>query len=156
MKTRLRLDAELDLLNKDELHDELDKATAWLRQAAYGVRHQELPRMMGTPNAGTLNLGADQPEGIMCGPKAGNTWTVMRIAVDGLATGDAVRAYKDNRFIGWISYQPGYITFGRGQCVFKPGDFLRITGTGLTSTAQVEVYGDALSAPGPMQWKIVT
>lgn len=157
MKTRLRLDAELDLLNKSELHDELSHATAWLREAAFGVRHQELPKMTGTPGGGgTLNLGGDQPDGTMCGPKQSWVWSVTRIAVDGLASGDAVKAYKDNRFIGWISYQPGYITFGRGQCVFKPGDFLRITGSGLTATGQVEVYGEALSAPAVMQWKVIT
>jgi hypothetical protein len=155
VKTRLRLDAEIDLLNKGELTDALDQAGAWERQAAFGLRHQELPRMVGTPSGGSLNLGGDQAEGTFCGPKSGQMWKVTRIAVDGLASGDAVKVYKDTRFIGWISYQPGYVVFGHG-CVLKPGDFLRVTGTSLTATGQIEVYGEGISAPAPLMWKLIS
>lgn len=156
MKTRLRLDAELDLLNKDELRDELNRATKWLYDAAYGVAHIDIPKMSGAISGGSLNLGADQAEQVFCGPKSGRIWSVLRISVDGLATGDAVKVWKDTRFIGWISYQPGFITFGRGACMLSDGDYLRVTGTGLTATGTVSVYGDALTAPGPFMWKIAT
>jgi hypothetical protein len=126
----------------------------WQRQAAYGLRHQDLPRMYGTPADGSLLLGADQPDQPFCGPNSGWFWAVSRISVDGLVSGDAVKVYKDTKFVGWISYQPGFATFGIRECVMKSGDFLRIVGTGLTTTSQVEVYGEAISAPGPLMWKL--
>jgi hypothetical protein len=156
MKTRLRLDAEIDLLNKGELDDALDRSSSWEREAAFGLRHQDLPRMIGTPSGGTLNLGADQPEGTWCGPKEGWYWAVSRISVDGLASGDAVKVYKDTKFVGWITYQPGMATFGIRELVLKPGDFLRVTGSGLTATGQVEMYGECVSVPGPLMWKVLS
>lgn len=156
MKTRLRLDAEIDLLNKQELDATLGEHMSWEREAAFGLRHQDLPRMIGTPSAGNLALGGDQADQVFCGPKEGWYMGVQRISVDGLASGDALRIYKGAKFIGWITYQPGFLTFGKAQCVLKPGEFLRVVGAGLTTTAQVEVYGEALTAPGPMMWKLLS
>jgi len=288
-KVRLELGAELDLLNKDELGAELRKNDKWLQDAAYGVRHQALPRMVGTPAGGVLNLGYDQPDQPYNGPKEGWYWAVSRLSVDGLAvtttspttaypsvtasgnvpnpgatttiasisaaaltavapagslwqvqwtpslqgtvtgadannmqlqsnlgtkqpgvfpgadgnypqTGvtftvpsgagilvqsiaaasgvsaiygaqitatylpttsllpstaaDVVKIYNQNRFVGYVSAQPGYVTFGQRDFVMKPGDFIRVVGTGLNTTAQVEVYGEAISVPGPMMWKL--
>lgn len=154
-KVKLQLGAELDLLNKQEMGELLTKHDSWQREAAFGLRHQDLPRMIGTPNAGTLNLGANQPDQPTCGPKSGWYWAVKRVSVDGLATGDAVKLYKDTKFVCWISYQPGFATFGKDGLVMKAGDFLVISGTGLTTTAQVEVYGEAVSVPGPLMWKLL-
>lgn len=155
-KVRLELGAELDLLNKGELADTLAKHDSWQREAAFGLRHQDLPRMYGTVSGGAITLGADQPDQPTCGPDSGWYWAVSRISVDGLASGDAVKVYKDTKFLGWISYQPGFATFGIRECVLKPGDFLRVIGTGLTATGQIEVYGECVSVPGPMMWKVLT
>jgi len=154
-KVKLQLGAELDVLNKGELADALDQHSSWERQAAFGLRHQDLPRMIGTPAAGVLALGGDQPDQPMCGPGVGWYWAVQRIAVDGLVANDAVKIYKETKFVGWVSYQPGYITLGKHGLILKPGDFLRVTGAALTTTAQVEVYGEAISVPGPLMWKIL-
>ena len=270
-KVSLQLGAELDLLNKDELRDELSRSQEWQRAAAFGVRHQALPRMVGTPAGGVLNLGYDQPDQVYCGPKEGWYWAISRISVDGLSTNnqtgtfqsgtftaaggsaglplffgpqyltgfdvsaagngtaagvatvtvsnvvngpfiyylnevvgtptllsvrypgngitasggdptvtisavtngssgnisvfglnqsaasstqDVVKVYIQNRFVGYIGASPGYGTFGIREAVMKPGDFLRVIGTGLQTGNQVEVYGDAISAPGPMMWKL--
>lgn len=155
-KVRLELGAELDLLNKGELSDALSKHDQWERDAAYGLRQQDLQRMYGTPAGGALALGSDQPDGQYCGPRPGWFWAVHRIAVDGLASGDAVKVYNQTKFVGWISYQPGFITFSKGGLTLKSGDYLRVTGTGLTATGQVEVYGEAVSVPGPMMWKLLS
>ena len=153
-KAKLELGVELDLLNKDELSDALSKHDSWQRDAAFGVRHQDLPRMYGTPDGGDLALGYDQPDGQWCGPRAGWFWAVHRISVDGLASGDEVKIYNQSKFIGWVSYQPGFITFGKGVCSLKDGDYLRVVGTGLTTTGQIEVFGEGISVPAPLQWKV--
>lgn len=155
MKTRLELRAEIDVLNKQELSDALDKHGSWEREAAFGLKHMDLPKMTGTPSGGALALGGDQADQPMVGPKAGWVWGVKRVSVDGLATGDQVKLYKGARFVCWVAYQPGFVTFGKGQLVLKDGDFLRVTGTGLTATGQVEVYGEADNVPGVMAWKIL-
>jgi hypothetical protein len=155
MKFRLRLDNEIDVLTKPELDDSLAHNGKWEREAAFGLRHQTLPRMIGTPSAGTLALGADQPDQPTAGPGAGWYWSVHRVSIDGLVAGDAVKLYKLTNFLGWVTYQPGLITFGRGQCILKPGEYLRVVGTGLTTTAQVEVTGEGESTPGPLMWRLL-
>jgi hypothetical protein len=158
-KTRIRLDAEIDTLNQAELDSSLDKNLAkhgaWEREAAFGLKHMDIPRMAGTPDGGALNLGADQADQPVIGPKSSWIWGIKRISVDGLASGDAVKLYKGSRFICWISYQPGFVTFGKGQLVLKDGDYLRVTGTGLTATGPVVVYGETDNVPGVMAWKIL-
>ena len=155
-KVKLELGAELDLLNSRELADTLAHRDQQQRDAAFGVRSQELQRMYGTPSDGDLNLGYDQPDGQYCGPKEGWYWAVHRISVDGLVSGDAVKIYKQTKFIGWVSYQPGFITFGKGGLTMRGGDYLRVVGTSLMTTAQVEVYGEGVSVPGPMMFKLFT
>lgn len=284
-KVRLELGAELDLLNKGELADALKANDKWQQDAAFGTRHQTLPRMIGSVAGGVLALGYDQPDQVYCGPREGWYWAVSRVSVDGLAVTapttnyptvtasgnitdpgasttiasisaasltavapagslwqvqwmaslqgtpgagdqdnmqlnsnlatkqigifpaqdgnyqqlgatfvvpagagilvqsiaaasgataiygaqitatyvqtaplvpavDVVKLYNQNRFVGYVSAQPGYQTFGQRDFVMKPGDFLRVTGTGLNTTSQVEVYGEAISVPGPMMWKL--
>jgi len=155
MKTRLELRAEIDVLNKDELDDALSKHGAWEREAAFGLKHIDIPKMTGTPNGGSLALGGDQPDQPLIGPKSGAVWGIKRVSVDGLASGDEVKLYKGARFVCWISYQPGYVTFGKGQLVLGDQDYLRITGSGLTTTSQVEVYGETDNVPAVMIWKIL-
>lgn len=156
MKTRLALNAEIDVLNKGEMEDALSRHNAWEREAAFGLRHQDLPKQIGVISGGNLAIGADQPDQQPCGPKSGWYWGVKRVSVDGLAAGDAVKLYTGSKFVCWITDQPGYVTFGKGCLVLRGGDFLRITGTGLTAAGPVEVYGETDSVPGPLSWKILS
>lgn len=154
-KVRLELGAELDMVNKGELEDALHNSGAWEREAAFGLRQIDIPQMIGTVSAGAIKLGADQAGGIVCGPPAGWYWAIRRISVDGLASGDVVKVYKMSRFVGNVQAASGYISFGRGPCVVKSGEYLRVTGTGLSATGQITVSGEAESAPGPLMWKLI-
>lgn len=275
MKFRLRLDNEIDLLTKGELDQSLEHHGRWEREAAFGRRHQLLPRMVGTPAAGALALGADQPDQPMVGPGSGWVWAVHRVSVGGLlaatstvnqasaqtyntattpaagqtvvatnalpagtyqvtvtpsitgttsagdqnnmslyaggvfqtqlitnpglvsptagpftiklaaagtfvvkaqalattgaiyaaqitaqpvntATGqDSVQLYKLNNFVGQIDADPGYLKFGRAELLLKAGEYLRVVGTGLNTTAQVEVTGEGESAPQVLAWTLL-
>ncbi|HUY49819.1 MAG TPA: hypothetical protein VMV92_29575, partial [Streptosporangiaceae bacterium] len=102
-RVRLELGAELDLLNKGEMGDLLDRHGSWEREAAYGMRQTDIPMMQGTVTGGSaITLGADQPSGAQCGPPAGWYWAVHRVSVDGLASGDSVKLYKDSRYVGTV------------------------------------------------------
>jgi hypothetical protein len=156
-KVRLELGAELDLLSRNEMDGLLDKHSSWEREAAFGLRHQDLPRMMGSTDAsGNLNLGGDQPEQPFCGPKEGWYWAVSRVSVDGLASSESVKLYKDTRFVCSISQATGTATFGMRELVLKPGDFLRVIAAGLTASEQLTVTGECVSVPGPFMWKILS
>jgi hypothetical protein len=155
-KVKLQLGAELDVLSAGELSDALGKHGGWEREAAFGMRHQDLPRLIGTTDgSGNLNLGADQAEGQYCGPKEGWYWGVSRVSVDGLAASESVKLYKDTRFICNISQATGFATFTKGGCVLKAGDYLRVVAAGLTHAEQLTVTGECVSVPGPLMWKIL-
>jgi hypothetical protein len=157
-KMKLQLGAELETLSARELGAELDKHASWERQAAFGLRHQDLPRMIGTTDgvAGNLQLGADQPDQPTCGPKAGWYWAVSRISVDGLAAGESVKIYKETKFVGWVSQLPGFLAFGTRGLVLKPGDFLRLVAAGLTVNEELTLSGECVSVPAELMWKILS
>lgn len=156
-KVKLQLGAELETLTKGELSDALDRHGSWERQAAFGLRHQDLPRMIGTTDgAGNLSLGADQPDGMYCGPGSGWYWAVSRVSVDGLAATESVKLYKDTRFVATISQAAGYVTFGTRGLLLKPGDFLRLIAAGLAVGKELTLTGEAVSVPGPLMWKILS
>ena len=155
-RVKLALGAELDLLNKDELGHQLQAANGWEKEAAFGLRHQDLPMMRGKVTAGgILALGADQPDQSPCGPRQGWYWAVKRISVDGLATSEQVKLWKGTGFVCAIAQTPGYVTFGKDGLVLKSGDFLRLTGASLTAGEQITLTGEAVSVPGPLMWKLL-
>jgi hypothetical protein len=156
-KVNLQLGATLDTLDSGELDKALHKHHSWQRDAAMALREMSIPRMFGIPSGGVISLGGDQPDGTLCGPKQGWYWSIHRISVDGLAGGtspDQVRILKNNTFVCWITAQPGFVTFGKGALTLKPGDFLQLQGSSLTTTGQVTLTGQGAQAPGVMQWKL--
>jgi hypothetical protein len=161
-KIRLELGAELDTLNRGELAAELDKAGAWQREAAQGMRHFDLPIMSGTIATGAITLGGDQPDARQIGPNSGFYWKITRVSVEGLATADVVSLYKGapvlgtGRFIAKITGASGVFLPGSHGLILKPGDVLGLTGTGLTATGEIRVTGEGISVPGPLMWKILS
>jgi hypothetical protein len=158
-KVRLELGAELDLLTKNELADALHHAGEWQRQAAFGLRHMELPVMHGTPSGGTLTLLGGQGNGPYVGPRQGYYWRIERVSIYGLATGDSMNLFKSDpssgRFVTTITAAaPAYHPGGRAL-LLKPGDYLAATGTGLTATGDIRVVGELVSVPGPLMWKLL-
>lgn len=155
-KVKLALGAELDLLSQDELDKTLGKHGGWEREAAFGLRHANLPRLAGAVSgSGVLALGGDQPDGVTVGPSSGFYWSVKRLSVDGLQTGESVKVYKGPNFVCTISATPGFVTFGKGAFVLRAPDFLRLTGTGLTNNEQITMNGEYDSVPGPLMWKLL-
>lgn len=155
-KVTLNLGASFEVLDKHELRSALADSGGWEREAAFGLRVNDLPQLSGTPSGGALALGADQASGQMCGPKAGWYWAVHSITVDGLAAGDSVAIYKNLKFRGRVAYNAGGIlTFGKGAFTLKSGDFIRLVATGLTTTSLVTMSGEYTSTPGPLMWKLL-
>jgi len=158
MKTRLRLDAELDLLNKDELAAELDKASNWERQAAFGLKHMALPNMSGTVSGAAVTIGGSQPDQPIVGPKAGWVWKVERVSVYGIAgTTDYLELYKGDPVAGLYVTSIGSGAYHPGKgLILKAGDYLSLQGSGLTSTGTLVVTGEVTQAPAVMIWKLIS
>ncbi len=156
-KVKIALGAELDILNAGELDDALGKHSSWEREAAFGLRHADLPLLQGNvDNSGVLALGGDQADGKLVGPPSGFYWSVRRLSVEGLAANEQVKIYKEARFVCTIQVATSFLTFSKGSLVLKSGDYLRMTGTGLTNGEQLSLYGEYDSIPGPLVWKILS
>lgn len=157
-KIKLALGAELDVLDQQQLDQTMGKHSQWERDAAFGLRHIDLPLLQGKASAGgVLALGGDQVDGRNIGPTQGYTWSVKRLSVTGFgAPTETVQVFKDSNFVCTIGAASGFVTFSKGALMLRPGDFLRLTGTGLTANEQITMSGEADMAPGPLIWKLLS
>ena len=112
-----------------------------------------LPIMTITAGSGTLGA-TDQS-----GPNTGFYWSVRRVQVQGFTAG-SVLAYRNAQIIGGALVgtpevvapfpQAGVFTFGRGELLLNPNDWLAFTATGITvqsGYAGVLIQGTADSFP---------
>lgn len=157
MKARLDFGAELDLASGAELRELGDRFEALWRDYASGLKHIRLPVMRGTVDAnGNLNVGMTEvPDQPYCGPQQGFVWRVLRVSVYGLTVGQDVELYFGDpgptRFVD--SFATSW-TSNRGL-LLKPGDYLSISGAGLTVGADVAVNGEAIEAPAEQIFKLI-
>lgn len=174
-KVRLDIGAEVDFLTKGELDDSLEKqderrAKAAERERLSGVKYFRLPRLFATPASGTVVLGqawsangtsqvyTDQ----ICGPNQGYVWSIRRISVTGLGTGnspDLLNIYRND-----ITFDPVWqlngnsfaYTFSRGELMLLPGEKLVASSLGsMTATTQVVLSGEAVEVPAELIGKLV-
>lgn len=150
-KVQLQLGATIDTATKHEIKDVLAERDARIRAEAIGFKIMDFPLMSGNISAGALNLGGDQPDQTLCGPKQGMAWAVHRVSVLGLATNDTVQLFKgSNRFVCNILATTGMQVFGKGQLSLTPGDFLRVVGSSLSATGQIKVYSEGFNVPAQL------
>lgn len=145
----------IDTLTQEELSKTLAGRDDRARRDAIGFRIMDFPLMQGTIAAGAITLGGDQPDQVLAGPKQGFVWAVHRVSVLGLAAADTVQLFKgSNRFIANIGGATAYATFTKGAFTLAPGDFIRVTGSGLSATGQLKVYSEGFNVPAPMMIKL--
>lgn len=96
MKIKLDVGAELDLLSPGEYKDGLESLNrTWFEEMGRGLKHIRF-MTHATVTAGAFAVGAPlQPDGQLLGPREGFVWSVDRITVSGLATGDTVRLWRN-------------------------------------------------------------
>lgn len=166
MKTQIKAGAELDTLNKDELHAVLRTVTAdWFNQVSRGDRYRRFSAE-GTIAAGALTIGgAEQRDGVL-GPKDGFVWAVKRVALYGLTTYTAggapavftepVRLHVNDDGPAALVHPAvqGYQSFNTDELVLYPGDTLLAVGAGLTATGTIVLTGQARELPMPLAWRI--
>jgi len=169
-KVKIDVGAEIDTLTKGELDDSLKAYRAQgdaLEQGALrGIKYFRLPRLYATPASGTVVLGeawagqsyTDQ----FMGPNEGYAWSIRRLAVNGLGTGnapDVLNIYRN----GWHSDPVWQLngnnfcyTFGKAELLLLPGERLIARSVGsMLATVQITLTGDAVSVPAEMTGKLV-
>lgn len=150
-KFRLTPNAEIDMLDENQLNAALDRVVrSWRAEILRGVKYLRF-RASGTVAAdGTLVIKPSFDNTL--GPRQSNVWSVKGIAVTGLTTtqyvdawingNDAVRSFGLPT-AGDIASEK----FGSNELVLYDGDHLEFTATGLTASANIVVLGRAAEMP---------
>ena len=170
-KVKLDIGAVVDFVSPDELQQALaehrQRADAAEQEYIKGLKYIRLPRLYATPSSGTVVLGqawsgnsayTDQ----VISPNSGYVWSVRRLLVTGLGTGqtpDVINFYR-NDITGPVLWQLNGNsfgqTFGKTEMILLPGDKLVAQSVGsMTSTLMVTITGDAVACPVVMIGKLV-
>ena len=158
MKTTINPGSPIETLTRDELRGELDRSTQeWFRQYARGVKYMRFGPIAVVPDsaAGGLVDTDGSPENP--GPNSGFIWTVKRMAIQGLASGDSLSIYRGNTFGVplWVLTDTNPIaTFGKMEIVLMPGENLILSGT-LSGDQTVYFAGDVLECAAEEIIKLV-
>lgn len=144
-KTRLNANNTIDTLTQDELYETLTKQTVSF--------FQELSRGFTTARFESSGL-VDQTDALVLpptsqrqiGPQDGFAWTIRRISVYGLATGDVLRVYRNSanplNFIDQLTDTSPVVKFDKGF-ILRGGENLVVAGADLDAT-EVFLTGEAL------------
>jgi len=149
---KLDFQAEVDILNKNELDQSLAAAHKSAFQSAIaGIKYMRIPRLVGQVSSNAIQLGAGP---IVCGPASGFAWSIRRLLVNGLtagATPDVVNIYRNG-----IGSDPVWQfngnsfggTFGRLELVLLPNESLWVANVGsIAATGQITLTGEAVEVP---------
>jgi hypothetical protein len=153
MKIRLDAGVEMDLLSPDEFSKGLEAHNrSWFEEMAAGVKHLSLPLASAVPAAGAVSIGASvQPDGTIIGPREGYVWSLERITVSGLKTGDTVQLWKSSlgmeRLLATLTPPPsanravgglwGVFLAGAAGGVTLPNTYAYLTGFDVTTDEPV-------------------
>jgi len=148
----LRAGAKINLLNQDELDQTLSK---YMEQpgslrATDGIYLSVLLKTGSNP----FTMGGDavpNPQG----PLQGYTWSVRRIAVEGLtagATPDVLQVFSRNRLVAQVTGALPVAFIGRGEAVIRSGETLEYRSLGtFAATGQIIASGFAEQVPQELE-----
>ncbi len=148
-KFKLMAGGDIETLTSKEIQPMLDQLlvswrTEMLRSGKYRPFYAQT-----TVSAGTADIrtGGDNT----LGPSPGMVWSVKSITVAGLASGDFLTLYSHSDPICNLPYPTAgnlaYQRFGSNELVLTSGGTLRLSGSGLTATGQINVYGRCYEVP---------
>lgn len=147
----------VDLLNRNELAEELDKQTKdWYQERARGLTTATF-NTVGNIVAGSILLPLSSEP--VVGPRPGFAWSVQRISCQGLAATDTVKIYKgvanDVRFIDQLTPSRLTVYPGSKGLILRAGDNLIFTGSTLSLTGFVSINGEVIEVPELDLYKVL-
>lgn len=151
--------AKVDLLTKGEVDSSLAHSNeAMIAAQLRGIKHLRLPRLRGAVSGSAVTLGILPPQS---GPDQGYLWSIIRLTVNGLASGttpDTLGFYRSGTsgdFLWALNGNTPYTGFGRGVLTLDGGDTLVAANIGnLAATGMITVSGEAWEVPAEMTGKL--
>lgn len=90
---------------------------------------------------------------VVIGPDPGCAWSIYRISVRGLATGDTLNVFRSNgtsatdeNYIGQLTFAAPVLLPGKGL-ILRGGEKLFVTGSQLSATGTITLNGEAQEVP---------
>ena len=133
------------------------------RERARAFKWMRLPIYTATPASSAVTIDSASNGGLELGPEQGYAWSVRRIVIDGMTTGntpDTINMYRNA-----ITSQPPLwqfngnnfaYTFGRLELVLMGGDALKFANVGtFAATGLIRVSGELVEVPAEMLWKLI-
>lgn len=158
MKFTIKAGAEMDLISRQELREELDRVMlAWQASAHLGGRYVPI-RAKGTIDAaGGLTIGGSVGYERL-GPADGYVWDVRRLSVvTTLNAADSIAVYVNEAtpfsMLLRITQASGPILMDR-QTVLYSGDNLLFVGAGMATTGDVIITGTVHELPVSLAWQL--
>lgn len=160
MKQQFEYGAQLDLLTRGELRDELAVTTQRIeQQLTRSLKYIRLGPIAVPITNGTAQLTGGSQAGT--GPRAGFVWAIRRLSFMGLTSGatpDVVNIYRGNTNIPALWQFNGNnfaYTFSNVQMLLLDGEHIDVMGTGLAATGDVWFAGDVVEVAAPEIGKLL-
>lgn len=143
-KTKLNANQTIDTLTQDELYETLTKQTvSYFQELSRGFTTARFDTQ-GAVSGGAITLPPTSQRPL--GPQDGFAWTVRRLSIYGLGTGDIINVFRNSadpsNFIGIITNTAPLLKFDR-NFILRGGEAIIFTGTSLAGTT-LTVSGEAV------------
>jgi hypothetical protein len=159
-KFKFQAGAEFDVLTEKELSRALDRMSAdWMAEVTRGFKYRRFLGV-GTIAGAAVTIDESNPDNIL-GPGNGLIWAVNSLVVGGLAVADSVDVLINGgdpvATFTRVAGSGNYVrtSFGQTDLVLNGNDFLTLTGTGLTATGQIRLFGRCTELPRTLAYKLV-
>jgi hypothetical protein len=129
-----------------------------MQELATGVKPMDF-QATGTIAGAAVTIPQPQNQQIKLGPGPGFLWLIERVSCFGLAAADVLQVHKTvtdgTAFVGNLPGSTGFLHIGSKGIKLQPGQFLVLTGAGLTATGQLIVNGECIEVPAFMLAKLM-
>jgi hypothetical protein len=159
-KVKLQAGAEIDFLNKKEMHEELNAMmTSWVGEVSRGDRYPRF-KMYGTIAGGQVSIGTEDAQ--LVGPDEGFCWSLRRLAIVGgsyAPATDSLGLYLGTDLNPSSVIQPPslakYNAYEAGEMVLMPGDQIVVAG-GVAGAGKMWVTGQVRELPIPLLYRMLS
>lgn len=153
-KVKIQAGAELDVLTRSEMKEELAAFQAnWWAEARRGDRFRRLLLQATVTAGGTVEFGTNPDQA--SGPADGFVWSVKRL--NHSAAGEELDLYLNDASPGSLVGRfptARFWAFDAGQLVLYPGDTLVAAGASWTAGEIHTVTGAVRELPIALAWRI--
>lgn len=161
-KYKIQAGQTIEVATPAEVQKAIERGVkSWAAESVIGGRYVRFNSQKTVVN-GAVSIHGNTGERL--GPAPGFVWDVRRLRVNGLTGVDFASVYvNDNNPASLVASTNDAATVtGSGalflwdrQVVLYPGDELEVSGTGLVTTGNINVNGEALELPIGQAWRLI-